>query len=409
MMFVSEYRLPNGDKQHTQVYADDEQHLVQVLARRKMGEQKAISPPALSEPTMPSKLLEQSRHPEAMHALIWVSMIATSAGVATNWELMNDNGLIHELAHYNQVASQYGYALGGKSLLGFFDLNNWRRALIQKLRTFEERVPGVMESVAERRRLAGTLTSAKLWGARADLMFIDDPSMYEMKSGKLTAAELRAALLDDYIPREEAHYIRAPEAVRDQAKRTKKQERAFALDSVAQGRAAKAERIAKLLAKMPEPQGMGRKMADTIIEPEVQNMTKEMIAAYTSLANQKPYEGILIRDPKSDARFLPKAFDPATVLKLKDPAALEIRIGAPVKPTTVTARIARTEPNVQYVPGTASYDLDQIAEGGGVTPRALEAVERISKRLDSILKDAITGASFPEIERKTPIKAIVLP
>ncbi len=96
-------------------------------------------------------------------------------------------------------------------------------------------------------------------------------------------------------------------------------------------------------------------------------------------------------------------------MKLKDPAALEIRIATPIKPTTVTARTARTEPNEQYLPGTLSYDLDQIEEGGGRTTKALEALERSAKRLDEMLRDAITGDRLTKTNRKHPIKAVLLP
>lgn len=135
-MFVTRYRLPNGAAVPTTVYARDLRHLREVIDQRGLGEGMAEPHPyflPMRAPKMPSELLEVGQLRAANHALTWVAMIAVKAGKAEAWELLNDRGVLHEMAHilHSQEEGQDSIV---RDQVAF---------LLPKVRTFEREVPGV--------------------------------------------------------------------------------------------------------------------------------------------------------------------------------------------------------------------------------------------------------------------------
>jgi hypothetical protein len=134
MMFITQYVLPSGRPATTQCYARDEAHLVEIMDRRRMDEVSAgafAHPP----PTMASQHLASGKIGAASHALTWIAMIATRSGVARAWDLLNDEGLVHEVAHLVESAEL--------SPCSCWRCTDRRMDLARKLEAFERSIPGV--------------------------------------------------------------------------------------------------------------------------------------------------------------------------------------------------------------------------------------------------------------------------
>lgn len=137
-IYRTQYELPDGDHLRTTLYARDDKHLGEVMDLRKMGEMCVDGPAfgrtAIDPPMMASQLLASKRLAAANHALTWAAMIGARAGVADAWALMNDHGLLHQMAHLlhsREDSQDLGY------------LENQLMRLIPQVDEFERSVPGV--------------------------------------------------------------------------------------------------------------------------------------------------------------------------------------------------------------------------------------------------------------------------
>jgi hypothetical protein len=102
-MYATEYRLPKGGRAQTTCYAMSAEHLAETLKLRNLGE--VPTGRSFPAPVMASQHLRRRDFAEANHALVWASMIATKAGIVDAWDLLNDNGLLHEMAHVAENGS----------------------------------------------------------------------------------------------------------------------------------------------------------------------------------------------------------------------------------------------------------------------------------------------------------------
>lgn len=126
-LFATSYVLPNGDRAATQCYARDVQHLRDTIHARCMGESAERADLAVPAPLMPSDHLRLGNLPEAVHAAIWVCMIATRANTVSAWDILCDMGVVHELTHMLIGAGTFRQAYGYDSRL-IADLEQLERA-----------------------------------------------------------------------------------------------------------------------------------------------------------------------------------------------------------------------------------------------------------------------------------------
>lgn len=146
-MFVSTYAMASGATTSTTVYARDPDHLEVTLRMRRMDEERGSR--LLPRPEMASKLVAEGKYAAAMHALIWASMIAIRSREDEAWKLLNDEGVVHQLAHeahnleLNGSRSRYeDLSLGG---YGGYRQPSWLK-LAERIEHFEMGVPGVHPS-----------------------------------------------------------------------------------------------------------------------------------------------------------------------------------------------------------------------------------------------------------------------
>lgn len=151
-MYMTRYPLPRGSDAVTSCYATDIHHLKETIALRGMREEH-VAGQTPNVPRMASELLHARRFGDANHALVWTSMVATRAGIATAWELLNDYGLLHQMAHVVESAP----SCSCPSCQG--------TGLIDQLEAFERRVPGLHPSwggeLTERERSMAPLRLAE--------------------------------------------------------------------------------------------------------------------------------------------------------------------------------------------------------------------------------------------------------
>lgn len=251
-MYRTRYSLPNGATRTTQCYARNEKDLARVIKKRGMGETRSTDPYAafrLDEPQMASELLMKGQIAAANHALVWTSMIAVRAGLTDAWGLLNDDGVLHEMAHllHSREVSPWSDVFGEPAHV----------RLARRVEAFERLVPGVHPCWGgEDRQIAPPPTIydgySKLFrpyqrqmleqmraparNAAPDMARQDFVIHGDMKSERLTLAELRQ-ITRKHTP-VEPEYTAPKHGARDFDKR-----------QVSQGQAAKAEMVRRALAK----------------------------------------------------------------------------------------------------------------------------------------------------------------
>lgn len=134
--YDTRYAAPGGYNHTTvtQCYALDPHHLKEVMKLRGMNETESSS--LLSDPKMPSEDLAAGKFAAANHGLMWVTMIASKAlpGLAT-WDLLSDFGVVHEMAHLlhsKEVSLGHAYSVREQA-----------HTLLPKIEALEMLVPGV--------------------------------------------------------------------------------------------------------------------------------------------------------------------------------------------------------------------------------------------------------------------------
>lgn len=130
-LYRTSYTTPAGTLT-TQCYAENDEHLEEVMRMRGMGETRADSSYPSSQPEMASTLLRERKFAAANHALVWASMIAARAQITDAWGLLNDYGLIHEMAHLLHQAEA-----------SFFGGVRVSEEFINRVVAFEMLVPGL--------------------------------------------------------------------------------------------------------------------------------------------------------------------------------------------------------------------------------------------------------------------------
>lgn len=138
-LYLTRYPLPSGLAATTSCYARDHEHLAETLTVRGMGETATYDDwrtGLFEPPKLASELIRDGQVAAANHALIWISMIAVRADPATAWEVLNDEGLVHQLAHALHSAER------GDPFRDHLGMGR----LGDKLDAFERRIPGVHPS-----------------------------------------------------------------------------------------------------------------------------------------------------------------------------------------------------------------------------------------------------------------------
>jgi len=158
-LYHTTYETPTG-VEYTQCYARDADHFAEVVKLRGMGETPHIpwpGDPIAAPPVMPSTYLLEQKWIDAMHALIWVGMIATKAGIADGWGLLNDHGILHGMSHV-LMNTRHGY---GHDVTGPY---------LERVKKLEREVPGVHPCWGG----AEVAPSARLTGNRISSIFTDE-------------------------------------------------------------------------------------------------------------------------------------------------------------------------------------------------------------------------------------------
>lgn len=157
-LYVTTYPLSFSRRMTTTCYAADLAHLAETMAQRRMGEELFrelgdFDPD--NQHRLASDWMRANDPIRANHALVWISMIACRAGFSDAWSLMNDRGLMHEVAHYLEQSDggrrevrvpvsvftgrTFAY-MAGDELTQFPLLHE---QLARRLEAFERVVPGV--------------------------------------------------------------------------------------------------------------------------------------------------------------------------------------------------------------------------------------------------------------------------
>lgn len=108
-LISTNYPVPNGKRFNTEAFANPNMTLDDIpafLDKRGMGEELNLLRTMLSEGSedelkLPSDWYKEGNIPQALHAAVWLGMVAVKSGVASGWELLWDEGVIHSLAHLN--------------------------------------------------------------------------------------------------------------------------------------------------------------------------------------------------------------------------------------------------------------------------------------------------------------------
>lgn len=238
--YRSRYQTHKGRVQYTQVYAENDAHLEEVLALRGMGETR-VDPTSIFEeydaPQMASELCAAGKLAAANHALVWTGMIAAKAGIADAWAMLNDDGIIHDLAH--EMHSKEASPLYTLSALGFNESRHVR--LARRIEAFERLVPGVHPC------WAGEDTSV----VRAPNYRSPFADLYQPKLTDLMErfAMFRKAADSMKLTMDEFAFLRDV-PVREPAEPKTPNQRGFEMASVEQGHKARTEGKAKLVEKL---------------------------------------------------------------------------------------------------------------------------------------------------------------
>ena len=137
--FYTRYKL---DEQifSCDIYASSVKKATQLLKKRKLGE--TIDGPVLGldqynvsrdkEVKVPSTMIgiSGSSTVEILHAIVHLSDLAVRAGILTPVEVLGDNGILHEYAHYKHFPESLGKSFGGN--------------LLKRLQDIENKVPGYL-------------------------------------------------------------------------------------------------------------------------------------------------------------------------------------------------------------------------------------------------------------------------
>lgn len=184
-LYQTNYTLPSGRVDPTQCYAESDEHLVEVIALRSMGETRADPVrDGIYVPKMASALMFDGRIAAANHALVWTSMIAARAGLTEAWDLLNDEGILHRVAH--ELEQDELDRRGILTISSFFggSKQDRREALARRIEAFERLVPGVhpcwagddkrsiVDIKAEERRLAQAQVANPVLSSMFDLSAI---------------------------------------------------------------------------------------------------------------------------------------------------------------------------------------------------------------------------------------------
>jgi len=166
-LYQTNYTLPSGRVDPTQCYAESDEHLVEVIALRSMGETRADPVrDGIYVPKMASALMFDGKIAAANHALVWTPIIATRAGRTEGWDLLNAEGIRHRGGH--ELEQDEYDRRGVLTISSFFggSKEERREALARRIESFERLVPGVhpcwagddqrsiVDIKAEERRLA---------------------------------------------------------------------------------------------------------------------------------------------------------------------------------------------------------------------------------------------------------------
>lgn len=264
-LYRTRYALPLGESRTTQCYAENATHLEEVIKQRGMGEVRddpLFEPDR--EPRMASELVLAGQLSAANHALIWTSMIAVRAGITDAWALLNDRGVVHEMAHALHVQEVFRQPVGLEALAG-------------RIEAFERLVPGVhpcwagedrsvvvdyharmreIAARAEARRvfeagIYGNLYPYQRAAAKAimqmgNLQTAMQQAIYAARQGPVSLAEFKQALI-----KHKSELV--PDVViqsADEAPRAKIGSRKFADHQRQQGQAVKERKKADLVAKL---------------------------------------------------------------------------------------------------------------------------------------------------------------
>ncbi len=134
-LYATRYPLPDGSNAITSCYAANRAHLDALMKQRGMGETFVGDDRILDSPRMPSGLLRDCRPAAAMHALIWISMIAVRSGQDMAWRALNDRGVVHALAHELEAAERLCHPASRHRAV-------WMH-IADQVEAFEREVPGV--------------------------------------------------------------------------------------------------------------------------------------------------------------------------------------------------------------------------------------------------------------------------
>jgi hypothetical protein len=130
---------------HTQLFAGTIGEAQQIANQRNLGERVNVLASLIGfdgVPDLPSDHYAAGRIAEALHAACWLGFIACKAGVTTGEELLDDNGVIHNLAHLNsppEVLDAQNPEL----------IRKIKRDIPRKLKALEAKTPGFHKYLTE--------------------------------------------------------------------------------------------------------------------------------------------------------------------------------------------------------------------------------------------------------------------
>lgn len=96
-LFSTVYHI-DGQRYETAFWAESVDDACRIAEERRMGEEINDYPVSYT-PVLPSGLIRIWDFGNALHAACWLGMVACSSGHTKGFDLLNDRGLIHILAH----------------------------------------------------------------------------------------------------------------------------------------------------------------------------------------------------------------------------------------------------------------------------------------------------------------------
>lgn len=121
--------VPNGS---------DMSYINQILRARNLGERFVrVSDPLEPIVLVPSEMITRRDFLEAAHSASWLGMVACASGVATGLELLEDNGLIHNIIHLANYFKPISSVQGSREIIELtFD------SILKRAIDLERRTPG---------------------------------------------------------------------------------------------------------------------------------------------------------------------------------------------------------------------------------------------------------------------------